>query len=74
MAKANTTLTDHGLWFEGAPHDERGIRIYGQGTGGTGRASCRCGEVSPVFESGYKRKAWHREHKASIRAMKEQAQ
>ncbi len=56
----------HGLWFEGAPHDDKGHRIGWQGTSGVGRAVCRCGEMSPILPSGNARKAWHREHKRQV--------
>lgn len=56
----------HGLWFEGAAFDETGRRIKAYGTGGIGRAHCRCGVVSPVLKSGNARKAWHREHKRKM--------
>lgn len=63
-------VTGHGLLNEGAPHDENGNRIWSHGfiggTSGQGRAKCSCGEMSDVLPSGQKRKAWHREHKASI--------
>lgn len=62
----------HGLWFEGAPHDAYGHRIVSNGgwagTGGPGRAACRCGALSPVLPSANQRKAWHREHKAQAAA------
>lgn len=65
-------MADHGLLFEGAPHDEKGHRIvYGragsyQGVGGEGRGKCRCGKLSEVLPSAYKRKAWHKLHKAEV--------
>ena len=59
---------EHGLWFEGAPHDAEGHRIivgiYPWGVGGVGRAACRCGWLSEVLPSAYQRKKAHREHKA----------
>lgn len=62
------TLQSHGLRFEGAPHDEAGNRItrgFGPpGIGGSGRAKCGCGTLSPVLPSAYQRKQWHRAHKA----------
>ena len=63
---AYTQIPGHGLAGEGAAHDDQGRRINGH-TGGTGRAKCSCGEMSDVLPSGYKRKAWHREHKATTR-------
>lgn len=57
----------HSLWSGGAPHDERGNRIDGNG-GGRGRGVCRCGELSGVLPSTFQRKRWHREHKAAIAA------
>ncbi|MCI4659659.1 hypothetical protein [Cryobacterium zhongshanensis] len=68
MTKATTVLTGHGLWYEGAPHDENGVRMYGRGTTGTGRGICRCGEKSPILHSAGQRQQWHREHKATIRS------
>lgn len=67
----STKPSGHGLWFEGAPHDENGKRItFGshvyQGVGGEGRAACRCGWLSEVLPSAYKRKQAHRKHKAEV--------
>ena len=49
------TLPGHGLFNGGY-------------MGGTGRAKCRCGALSDILHSSKERKAWHREHKAGVRA------
>lgn len=67
----NTRLSGHELLDEGAAYVKAGRwshRIHYRGTGGTGRGKCSCGMVSEVLDSGTKRKAWHREHKNTIRA------
>lgn len=70
MAAELRVVKGHGLWCEGAPHDENGKRIlHGrgyQGVGGEGRAACRCGALSEVLPSAYKRKQWHAVHKAEV--------
>jgi len=62
-------MPGHELVSEGAPHDAKGRRLglYGYSTAGTGKAKCSCGKLSGVLDSGLKRKAWHREHKESLR-------
>jgi hypothetical protein len=73
--KPSAFLSQHGLVGEGAPMNDHGYRIGRlNSTSGSGRARCACGELSSIFDSAAKRKAWHREHKDSIRAMKEQQQ
>lgn len=62
------SFPSHGLWYEGAPHDDRGHRTNGVGVSGDGRAKCRCGAMSEVLPSANQRKAWHRTHKAEIAA------
>lgn len=63
-------MIGHGLLFEGAAHlvNHRGelVRAERQGVGGYGRGVCRCGAFSDMLDSGNKRKAWHREHKAGV--------
>lgn len=66
-------LTGHGLRSEGAPFERREGRWSHVHRGivrssGTGRALCECGATSGVLDSGNARKAWHREHKAEVRA------
>lgn len=62
-----TVLIGHGLKYEGAGFTEGpgGMRRI---TGGVGFALCSCGERSPILGSGGQRKAWHRTHKADVRA------
>lgn len=59
-------LKGHGLWFEGAPHDDHGKRIGWRGVSGEGRARCSCGALSEPLPSASQRKAWHRTHKAEV--------
>lgn len=66
-------LAGHELRHEGAPYDEAGRRlnvIWG-GTSGTGRGKCSYGKLSAALPSGNMRKAWHRAHKAEVRAEQE---
>jgi hypothetical protein len=73
MAKESVRLRGHILVSEGAAMDDRGYRVGSyRTTGGTGRARCGCGVLSEVFDSATKRKAWHRGHKATVRAESEQ--
>jgi hypothetical protein len=69
MSPINTRLPGHELQYEGQPYTAKGYKIMGlQGsTGGVGRAKCSCGELSDNLPSGTQRKAWHREHKKTIR-------
>lgn len=73
----NTRLAGHELAHEGAPHDDRGARLYRNQIvstprgGKPGRAKCSCGDVSHVLPSTTARRAWHREHKATVRAQAE---
>ena len=66
----NPPVAGHALVGEGRPHDETGRDISGMwgSTSGTGRAKCRCGALSDVLDSSPKRRVWHREHKARLRA------
>lgn len=60
----------HTLAYEGAAHDDKGQVESRNGyvfRGGSGRAKCSCGELSPVMTSAAQRRQWHRSHKASIR-------
>ena len=71
----STILVGHHLLHEGAAHDDDGHRYsYGgySGTSGTGRGKCSCGVLSPILQSGYQRRAWHRGHKEDIRAGREE--
>lgn len=63
-----TLVSGHTLRYEGAPFDDEGRRATAFSTGGRGRAKCSCGELSPVLDSGYQRKRWHREHKKAVSA------
>lgn len=68
----DTRLPGHSLLWKGGPHHGDGGRIvygYYGGVGGTGRAKCSCGAMSPVLASAYKRRAWHREHKHALRPL-----
>ncbi|UFU14610.1 hypothetical protein LQK89_02610 [Curtobacterium sp. C1] len=74
MTKNSTRLADHELASEGAPYrpgTRRGQHTRARDLGtytvaGTGYALCSCGAHSDVLTSGRQRKAWHREHKASV--------
>lgn len=68
MTRVSGHLSGHTLLGEGAAYNEHGSRIGYQGTGGPGMAKCSCGALSPFVISGMKRKQWHRDHKAAIRA------
>jgi hypothetical protein len=60
-------VAGHTLAHEGAPYNSKtGQRITWHGTAGRGCARCSCGAFSPVLDSGTKRRAWHREHKANV--------
>lgn len=70
----NQVVPGHSLVREGAPHRDDGRpnnEAYSHGTGGTGCGKCTCGALSPVLNSGTKRKAWHRQHKADVRAQEQ---
>lgn len=69
----STRLAGHELRDEGAPYDGRGRKIWQNRwtTSGRGRAKCSCGALSPELPSGTQRKAWHRAHKAEVRAAAE---
>lgn len=43
---------------------------YGSMTQGHGR--CSCGDASPCLDSGAARKRWHAEHKAEVRALRDE--
>lgn len=58
-------VAGHALQGEGAAFDHRG-RAIRWGTGGAGYGLCECGEKSGWLSSSTARKAWHRDHKASI--------
>jgi len=67
-------LTGHSLYREGAPCDENGLTIADKiGSyelrGGEGRGACSCGQVSNLLPSSYKRRLWHKEHKAEMRRL-----
>lgn len=60
----------HTLAYEGAAHDENG-QVESRGgyvfRGGSGRAKCSCGELSPPMTSAAQRRQWHREvHKPAV--------
>jgi hypothetical protein len=66
-----TLVKGHGLHGEGRAQRLEGCseppcnRLMGAwGTPGHGR--CSCGAYSPHLQSNYARKAWHRQHKASV--------
>ena len=61
-------LKGHTLLWEGAAHDDRGLRVY-RSTKGHGK--CSCGDLSEPLDSTNQRKQWHRDHKANIRAEQE---
>lgn len=60
-------VSGHALSFEGAAFDDDRRRVLWNTTAGEGHAICTCGEMSPVFPSAAKRKAWHRDHKDEVR-------
>jgi hypothetical protein len=64
-------LKGHNLIGEGAPFNEFGARkgTSWVRTSGVGRAKCSCGALSDELDSANKRKQWHRDHKAEIRAV-----
>jgi len=67
----NTPIRGHAIADGGAPHDDNGNRVSPNswgGVGGSGRARCECGVLSDVLPSAARRRAWHRDHKASIRS------
>lgn len=49
----------HGLQGEGAAYEGMS-RVW------IGRGTCACGAQSPVLESDYARKRWHRQHKLDV--------
>jgi len=57
-------LVGHELWSEGKAIESRD-RYYDVREG---RGKCSCGALSPVLPSKTKRKQWHRDHKADLRA------
>jgi len=65
-------LAGHELAYEGAPFNAKKQRTNWlmQGVRGVGRGLCSCGELSDNLPSGAQRKAWHREHKNTIRGQK----
>lgn len=69
MVKA-LLVPGHTLRFEGAPHNDQGEVDVGRTgyihRGGSGRAKCSCGALSPAFNSAAQRREWHRGHKQEI--------
>lgn len=68
-----TLVRGHGLLKEGHGYVQRGCEVPACVSGNAknwneGHASCACGAYSPHLFSTYARKAWHRQHKAEIRA------
>ncbi len=64
MKQSGNRVPGHTLRHEGAPFNDAGYLLWLDGTtGGTGRAKCSCGELSPVYRSAAARKQWHRTHK-----------
>lgn len=65
-------IPGHGLRDEGAPfvvnQFQNIVPAWEDNTGvaGYGRGVCQCGKYSPLLESAYQRKQWHREHKQEI--------
>jgi hypothetical protein len=57
-------LAGHELWSEGKPIEGRNRYASPR----EGRGECSCGALSPTLPSNAKRKQWHRDHKADIRA------
>lgn len=69
MSPKNTRVAGHTLWYEGAPHDDRGHRIwrpYGSASG-RGRGKCSCGALSEMEFTAAARKRWHAEHKQQVK-------
>jgi hypothetical protein len=65
----HTRVGHHTLEWEGAPHDKRGHRLFGEGRGAVGYGKCFCGVLSPdELPSAAARKRWHRQHKLDILA------
>lgn len=72
-----TRVSGHELRYEGAAF-EPGLdldldrrypfRVHWNSVRGRGFGLCSCGAQSPVVDSGYARKAWHRAHKAEMAA------
>lgn len=62
-------IEGHALIFEGAPFDDSKRRVgrYGASSvAGEGRGLCECGVLSDILPSAYRRKMWHRNHKANV--------
>jgi hypothetical protein len=63
--RPTTRLAGHGLRYEGR------VGMGGMllpNPNGYGRGQCECGMDSPLLKNTARRKQWHREHKANIRA------
>ncbi len=59
-------IKGHGLDHEGATTDRLGNPYHGA----FGPGECQCGAKSPPLPSDNARKAWHREHKATVEAQR----
>lgn len=60
-------MAPHALRYNGAPYTPDGQLAHEDSsvTGGTGRALCACGAMSPDLPSGSQRRAWFKDHKAN---------
>ena len=73
--RKNTRLSGHMLIREGAPFNlSRKYIGVGWSSSGRGRGLCTCHELSDELNTANERKAWHRTHKAEIRAARAAAQ
>ena len=68
---ATLPLTGHRLLHEGAAYTPDGDLARADrswiGTAGQGHAKCQCGAISPEVGGRKYRRAWHVEHKTTIR-------
>lgn len=68
---ATFPLPGHKLAHEGAAYAVEGVLAHADplwiGTAGQGHAKCECGAISPDSGGRKYRRAWHIEHKTTIR-------
>ena len=68
---ATFPLAGHALANEGAAFTAEGDYAFGHhlwiGTAGQGHGKCECGAISPEVGGRKYRRAWHLEHKTTIR-------
>lgn len=74
---ATFPLPGHALAYEGAAFTAGGDRIHPSqfwiGTAGQGHGKCECGAISPKAGGRKYRRAWHLEHKTTIRNERKEA-